>query len=211
MELTMTQNVQFSIGCSSDQDSALVHACLDGDPAAFEQLVKRYDVRLFSIAQHITHNREDAEDAVQDAFLKAFRNLSQFRGNSQFSTWLIRITVNESLMKLRKRRSIREVSIEADFEVAEHASPFAIADWAPNPEQQYGALELRNILRNQLQELQPNLRVAFVLRDIEGLSTEEAAEVLQLTVDAMKARLRRARLKLRQLLTTYFGVRVASS
>jgi RNA polymerase sigma-70 factor, ECF subfamily len=207
MEVTMTENVQFPIGCSLDQDSPLVDACRDGDAAAFEQLVKRYDVRLFSIAQHITHNREDAEDAVQDAFLKAFRNLSQFRGNSQFSTWLIRITVNESLMKLRKRRSIREVSIEADFEVAEHASPFAIADWAPNPEQQYGALELRNILRNQLQELQPNLRVAFVLRDIEGLSTEEAAEVLQLTVDAVKARLWRARLKLRQLLTTYFGVR----
>ena len=86
MELTMTENVQFSIGCSLDQDSALVHACRDGDAAAFEQLVKRYDVRLFSIAQHITHNREDAEDAVQDAFLKAFRNLTQFRGNSQFST-----------------------------------------------------------------------------------------------------------------------------
>jgi RNA polymerase sigma-70 factor (ECF subfamily) len=211
MEPTMTENVQFSIGCSFDQDSALVHACQDGDAAAFEELVKRYDVRLFSIAQHITHNREDAEDAVQDAFLKVFRNLSQFRGNSQFSTWLIRITVNESLMKLRKRRSIREVSMEDNFEIAEHVSPFAIADWAPNPEQQYGAIELRSILRNQLQELQPNLRVAFVLRDIEGLSTEEAAEVLQLTVDAVKARLWRARLKLRQLLTTYFGVRVASS
>jgi RNA polymerase sigma-70 factor (ECF subfamily) len=92
-------------------------------------------------------------------------------------------------MKLRKRRSIREVSMEDNFEIAEHASPFAIADWAPNPEQQCGAIELRNILRNQLQELQPNLRVAFVLRDIEGLSTEEAAEVLQLTADTVKARL----------------------
>src|SRR5438045_8341141 len=154
MELTMTENVQFSIGCSLDQDSALVHACRDGDAAAFEQLVKRYDVRLFSIAQHITHNREDAEDAVQDAFLKAFRNLSQFRGNSQFSTWLIRITVNEALMKLRKRRSIREVSIESDLEISEHASTFPIADLATNPKSQYGASELRNILSNQPQALQ---------------------------------------------------------
>src|SRR5205809_3525913 len=114
--------MKFPMGCTFDQDLALVHACKCGDTAAFEALVKRYDVRLFSIAQHITHNREDAEDAVQDAFLKAFRNLTQFRGNSQFSTWLIRITVNESLMKLRKRRSTREVSMEDNFEISEHAS-----------------------------------------------------------------------------------------
>src|SRR5206468_5867016 len=104
------------MGCTFDQDLPLVHACKSGDAAAFEQLVKRYDGRLFSIAQHITHNREDAQDAVQETFLKVFQKLAQFQESSQFSTWLIRITINESLMKLRKQRSTREVSIDEDFQ-----------------------------------------------------------------------------------------------
>lgn len=186
-------------------DLSLVHACKGGDVDAFEQLVKRYDVRLFRLAQHITHNREDAEEAVQDAFLKVFRNLSSFEEKSKFSTWLFRITVNESLMKLRKRRDTTELSIEEEFQQQTTLGPLAMADWAPSPEQLYGALELRNILRSQVQQLQPGLRVTFILRDIEGLSSEEAAQVLGLTVDAVKARLFRARLKLRQLLHRYFG------
>jgi RNA polymerase sigma-70 factor (ECF subfamily) len=187
-------------------DLTLVHACKDGDVAAFEQLVNRYDARLFSIAQHITHNREDAEDAVQDAFLKAFRKLTQFRENSQFSTWLIRITVNESLMKLRKRCSIRELSIDEDFQSEEHTAPFEVADWAPDPEELYTRAELRNILTSTLQDLQPGLRIVFVLRDVEGLSTEQTAGVLELTQVAIKARLWRARLQLRQRLSKYSRV-----
>src|ERR1700687_2745248 len=192
-------------------DMALVHACKRGDAAAFEQLVRRYDRRLLSIAQHVTHNREDAQDAVQEAFLKAFRKLTQFQENSQFSTWLIRITVNESLMKLRKQRAIREVSIDEDSLSDEDMGPFELADWVPSPEELYREAELRNILRNTLQELQPSLRVVFVLRDIEGLSTEEAAEVLELTPVAVKARLWRARLQLRERLSKYFGVAVTCS
>ena len=192
-------------------DMALVHACKRGDAVAFEQLVRRYDRRLLSIAQHVTHNREDAQDAVQEAFLKAFRKLTQFQENSQFSTWLIRITVNESLMKLRKQRAIREVSIDEDSLSDEDMGPFELADWAPSPEELYREAELRNILRNTLQELQPSLRVVFVLRDIEGLSTEEAAEVLELTPVAVKARLWRARLQLRERLSKYFGVAVTCS
>ena len=205
MELTKIENVKSPMRCTVDQDLALVHACKSGDAAAFEELVKRYDAKLFRIAHHITHNREDAEEAVQDAFLKAFRNLRSFHEESRFSTWLFRISVNESLMKLRKRHHSREVSIE-DAVHRPTTSPFEIPDWAPNPEQLYGASELRNILREQLQELQPSLRVTFILRDIGGLSTEEAAEVLDLTADAVKARLSRARLKLRELLTRYFGL-----
>jgi len=187
-------------------DLTLVHACKDGNVNAFEQLVKRYDVKLFRIAQHVTHSREDAEEVVQEAFLKAFRNLSSFQVKSQFSTWLFRITVNESLMKLRKQRHTREVSTDENLQAPKAIGPFEIADWAPNPEQLYRAFELRNILRSQLQELPPSLRVTFILRDIEGLSSEETAEVLELTVHAVKARLWRARLKLRQLLTRHFGV-----
>jgi len=187
-------------------DMALVHACKQGDVNAFEQLVKRYDTRLFRIAHHVTHNREDAEDAVQEAFLKAFRNLGKFQEKSQFSTWLIRITVNESLMKLRKQGYTREVPIETDSH-----EEIEIVDWSPNPEQLYRTSELRDILRSQLQELPPSLRVAFILRDIEGLASEEAAQVLEITIDAVKARLWRARLKLRQLLTGYFGVRATAA
>jgi RNA polymerase sigma-70 factor, ECF subfamily len=196
---------------SANDDMALVHACKRGDAAAFEQLVKRYDGRLFSIAQHVTHNREDAQDAVQEAFLKVFRKLTQFRENSQFSTWLFRITVNESLMKLRKQRSAREVSIDEDFQSEEDMSPLDVADWAPDPEELYRGSELRNILRRTLQKLQPGLRVVFVLRDIEGLSTEQTAEVLELTSVAVKARLWRARLQLRERLSKYFGVGVTCS
>jgi RNA polymerase sigma-70 factor (ECF subfamily) len=187
-------------------DMSLVHASKNGDAAAFEELVKRYDTKLLRIAQHITHNREDAQDAVQDAFLKAFRKLAQFRGNSQFSTWLIRITVNESLMKLRKQRSSREVFTDEDFSSEGPSAPQEFADWAPNPEKLYEGSELRNILRTELQELRPSLRVVFVLRDVEGLSTEQTAEVLDVTPVAVKARLWRARLQLRQRLSKYFGV-----
>src|SRR6266705_3293520 len=167
----MTGTVKFATGYTFDQDLALVHACNSGDAAAFEELVKRYDSRLFRIAQHITHNREDAQDAVQEAFLKAFRKLSQFRENSQFSTWLTRITVNESLIKLRKQHSSREVSIDEGFQSQDQMAVFELADWAPNPEQLYRGSELRNILRSTLQDLLPGLRVVFVLHDIEGFST----------------------------------------
>ena len=211
MELTMTGNVKSPIRCTFDQDLALVHACKSGDVAAFEELVKRYDTKLFRIAQHITHNREDAQDAVQEAFIKVFRKLTQFQENSQFSTWLTRITVNESLMKLRKQRSGTEVSIDDDFQSEDHSAAFELADWAPNPEELYRGFELRNILRSELQELRPSLRVVFVLRDIEGLSTEQTADVLELTEVAVKTRLSRARLKLRERLSRYFGVGVTHS
>src|SRR5207245_9273555 len=102
---------QFAVSTVASDDLELVHASKEGDVAAFEQLVKRYDRKLLRIAQHVTHNREDAQDAVQEAFLKAFQNLSQFREDSKFSTWLIRITLNQSLMKLRKQHVTRETSL----------------------------------------------------------------------------------------------------
>src|SRR5712692_1768820 len=187
----------------ASDDLNLVHASKNGDVAAFEQLVKRYDRKLFRIAQHITHNWEDAEDAVQEAFLKAFQHLYQFREDSKFSTWLIRITLNQSLMKLRKRRPTREVSIDDDFQREEDNLPIDVADWAPNPEELYRAAELREILRITLQELGAGLKVVFVLRDIEGLSIEQTAEALGLSLATVKARSFRARLQLRERLSKY--------
>ena len=185
-------------------DLALVHASKDGDVAAFAELVNRYDRKLFRIAHHLTHNREDAEDVVQDAFLKAFQHLSRFRGDSKFSTWLIRITLNQALMKLRKRNLTREVSLNNDFHPEEDHLPLDVADWAPDPEQLYRGAELRAILRKALQKLSPGSRMVFVLRDIEGLSLEQTAEALDLTVGAVKARCWRARLQLRERLSRYF-------
>ena len=185
-------------------DLALVHACKAGDVAAFEELVKRYDRKLFRFAQHLTHSREDAQDIVQESFLKAFQHLAKFREDSKFSTWLIRITFNQAMMTLRKRRVTKELSIDGDFGSEDESRPIEVADWVPNPEELYKSAELREILRKSLQKLSPGLRVVFVLRDIEDLSLEQTAEVLNLGVPAIKARSRRARLQLRERLSRYF-------
>src|SRR5206468_11312053 len=118
---------------SSDLD--LVRAARSGDVAAFEQLVARYERKLFHIAEHITHNREDSQGIVQEAFFKAFQHLADFRGDSLFSTWLIRITLNQALMKLRKRRTAKEVGLDDSYSTDTGALPLEVTDWAPNPEQ----------------------------------------------------------------------------
>jgi RNA polymerase sigma-70 factor (ECF subfamily) len=185
-------------------DVALVERARGGDVAAFEKLVRQYDRQVFRIANHITQNREDAEDVVQDAFLKAYQKLDQFQGNSKFYTWLVRIAVNESLMRLRKRRTGRMVSIDEDVQTDEGSMPRDLADWSPDPESLYGQSEMADILRKTVQGLPPGFRVVFVLRDVEGLSTEETAETLGLSIPAVKSRLLRARLQLRERLSKYF-------
>jgi RNA polymerase sigma-70 factor (ECF subfamily) len=192
---------------AASNDLDLVHASKKGDVAAFEQLVKRYGRRLLRISQTVTRNREDAEDAVQEALLKAFQNLAEFREDSQFSTWLIRITVNQSLMKLRKQRTHKEVSLDEDFEPDGNAPPVDVPDRAPNPEQLCWASEFRHILGRTVEELRPILRTVFVLRDVEGLSIEQTAQVLNLSQAAVKARLWRVRLHLRERLNRYFDER----
>jgi RNA polymerase sigma-70 factor (ECF subfamily) len=203
------ESAQFAASTVADDDLNLVHASKDGDVAAFEQLVKRYDRKLLRIAHNVTHNTEDSQDAVQETLLKAFQHLGQFREDSKFSTWLIRITVNQSLMKLRKRAT-RDVSLDEDFQADGDMLPMEAADWAPNPEQLYWSSELRDILVNSLSQLRPVLRAVFVLRDIEGLSTDQTAEVLNLSHTAVKARLWRARLQLRERLNKYFGKQAPS-
>jgi RNA polymerase sigma-70 factor (ECF subfamily) len=196
---------QFGVRVETSDDLTLVQASKNGDVAAFEQLVKRYDRKLFRIAQSVTHNREDSQDAVQEAFLKAYQHLGDFRGDSQFSTWLIRVTLNQSLMKLRKLRRTKEVALDEDFGTDEDVLPREVIDWAPNPEQLYSVSELRNILIKTIEELRPILRAVFVLQDLEGLSTDQTAEALNLSQSAVKSRLWRARLQLRERLNQYFG------
>src|ERR1700745_3695249 len=186
------------------EELALVRAAKQGDDSAFEELVRRYDRNVFRIAQHITQNREDAEDVVQEAFLKAYGNLAKFQEQSKFYTWLVRIAVNEALMKLRRRTAGRTVSLDEEVKTEDDSLPREVADWSPNPEQMYNQAELRDILTRTIQGLPAGFRTVFVLRDVEGLSTEETAQALELSVPAVKSRLLRARLQLRERLNRYF-------
>ncbi len=185
-------------------DVELVARTRAGDAEAFSQLVRQYDRQIFRTAQHITQNREDAEDITQDVFFKAYQKLDQFKGDSKFSTWLVRIAVNESLMRLRKRKTAKTVSMDQDVQTEEGAIPRDFAEWRPNPEQIYSQSELGDILRKTIAGLPPGFRTVFTLRDIENLSTEETAEALGLSVPAVKSRLLRARLQLRERLSRYF-------
>ena len=198
------------VGEATDE-SSLVKAAKAGNIEAFEQLIRRYDRNVFRIAQHITQNREDAEDVVQDAFLKAYTNLPGFQEQSRFYTWLVRIAVNEALMKLRRRRTGKIVSLDEDVQTEEDSVPREVADWSPNPEQLYNQAELKDILEKTIQGLPAGFRTVFVLRDVEGLSTEETAEALSLSIPAVKSRLLRARLQLRNRLTKFFRQRQQGS
>jgi RNA polymerase sigma-70 factor (ECF subfamily) len=185
-------------------ESALVARAREGDLAAFNELVNSYSRKIFRLAKHITQNDEDAEDVLQETFLKAFEHLGDFQGQSKFYTWIVRIAVNESLMKLRKRKSDRSVPLDEPVDTGEDTVVREIAVWDENPEQQYSREELGQILDEAVQGLRPAFRTVFVLRDIEELSTEETAEALGISVPAVKSRLLRARLQLREKLTRFF-------
>lgn len=188
----------------TEDDLQLVQAAKEGDIHAFDELVKRHERQMFRIAYHLLHNREDAQDAVQEAFLKAYQKLVQFQAKAKFSTWLGRITVNEALTKLR-REPVYWSSLAEDSRDESEILPKEVVDWAPNPEVLYNTSELRAILEKNLRRLKPRLRTVFILRDVEGLSLEDAAQTLGLTVAAVKARSWRARLLLREWLGHYFS------
>ena len=187
-----------------DDEAAVVAQARTGDAKAFNELLRRYERKIFRLALHITQNREDAEDVLQETFLKAYEHLDQFQGQSKFYTWIVRIAVNQALMKLRKRKSDRSVSLDDTIDTGEDTVAREIAAWDENPEQQYGREELNQILTTAVDGLTPIYRAVFVLRDVDGLSTEETAEALELSVPAVKSRLLRARLQLRDKLTRYF-------
>ena len=186
-----------------EDEHALVLAAKAGDVAAFEELVNRYERKIFRLAQNITGNREDAEDAMQDAFLKSYAHLKEFQGDSRFYTWLVRIAVNESLMRLRKRKP-NQISLDEPVGTDDDIMPREVEDWGPSPEQRYAQTELQQILNAAIENLDPAYRTVFVLRDVEELSTEEAAALLGISVPAVKSRLLRARLKMREQLQRYF-------
>ena len=185
-------------------EGELIAQARTGNARAFSDLLERYERKIFRLAQHITQNREDAEDVLQETFLKAYEHLDQFQGNSKFYTWIVRIAVNQALMKLRKRKTDRTVSIDEGIDTGEDIVIREIAAWDENPEQRYSRDEMNEILSNAVESLAPAYRTVFVLRDVEELSTEETAEALDLSIPAVKSRLLRARLQLRDKLTKFF-------
>ena len=188
-------------------ESRLLARLQAGDEQAFEELVLRCGPRLLATARRFLRREEDARDAVQDAFLSAFRALDRFRGGSSLSTWLHRIVINASLMKLRGASRRPETPIE-DYlprfdETGHHAAP--VAEWSVSPETAMLSRQTRERVRAAIDSLPESYRAVLILRDIEELSTEETAEILSITRNAVKVRVHRARLALRTLLDPLFG------
>ena len=188
-----------------EDDLQFVDRVLAGDRRAFEALVRRHERRVFRVTLAILSNTEDAEEAMQDAFLKAFRHLGQFRRDARFTTWLTRIAVNAAIEKRKTRKNFVPLS-ESEAAGAQFL-PKNYEPWKSNPEQVFGKQEIRRLVEEAIQALPEIYRTAFVLRDVEGLSAEEAAEALGLTVPALKSRLLRGRLMMRERLAAAFEVR----
>lgn len=179
-----------------------------GDRAEFARVVDAYYTIIYRLALKILGNPQDAEDVLQETFIKAFRHISGFNGRSKLSTWLYRIATNEALMLIRRQKpgfvSIDEP--QADLDTVQE--PLQIEDWCCLPEKELLSSEARIYMDQAIDRLPASLRVVFVLRDIQGLSTLETAEVLDLSETAVKTRLSRARLRLREDLTSYYGEHV---
>lgn len=192
---------------AADADALLVAAAKGGDRHAFDKLADRHMQKIFLLANRITRSREDAEEVVQDSLIQAFVHLESFNGDSRFSTWLTRIAVNQSLMMLRKRRQSRVVSLEECTEGGESSVPLQIPDRRATPEQRVSQDEMRDILFHAVDRLPAGLRAAVQLRELQELTTEEATQVLGLTVSALKSRLYHARCQLRLALAPHFQSR----
>jgi len=178
-----------------DPEAALVAAAKSGDSHAFEKLVLRYERKVFAVAQRITMNREDAEDVVQETFHKAFLHLNGFQEKSLFSTWLTRIAINQALMVLRRRRGALEVFPENCDDGAEPISA-ASADQSPNPEESCWRRELADLLTKAINRLDPAMRTTILLRDMREHSLEETAQILNMSISAVKSRVFRGRREL---------------
>ena len=185
------------------KDEALVRLAQDGDTRAFDELVVRYRDKVYRLSFKILRHEEDAAEALQDAFTSEFRGLKNFKAESTFSTWLYRVATNASLMKYRRRRD-DHFSLEQSQSNQPDAEPLAIPDWSQQPLEELLDAETREVMEEGLRRLPEDLRTVFILRDEEGHSNAEVAEMLELSVPAVKSRLHRARIALRDRLDRYF-------
>lgn len=186
-------------------ESVLIEALLAGDKRACAWLVKAHSNQMYGVALRITGDPSDAEEVVQDAFISACNKVIHFEGRSKLSTWLYRITTNAALMRLRRRRddtvSLDEPQATDDGE----SLPRELGDWTVDPSRMALSQELLQVMEAAVESLPASLRAAFVLRDLQGLNTQEAAEALDITESALKVRLHRARLLLRERLAGYLS------
>jgi len=181
-----------------DATGPVLARVLAGEPQAFEEIVRLHEAYVYHTCLGITHNAEDAEEAMQDAFFKTYRNLHNFRRESKFRTWLTRIAVNEALQRLRRRQ--RAESLDELVETDESLVPRQLEAWHPDPEELYSSEEMGKIVEEAIWALPAAYRVVFVLRDVCELNTAETAEILNLSIAAVKSRLLRARLMVRERL-----------
>ena len=184
---------------------ALLLAAKTGDSAAFEILCKQSANTVFHIARRIMRNNEDAEDVVQESFQQAFIHLKRFNGDSRFSTWLSRIAINAALMKLRKTHRLWEVSLDESVETEQPSSHVEVQDQGLNPEQLYAQKERQRILSEVMNDLTPGMRKAIELRELGERSTEETAQIMGISVTAVKARVFHGRKQLRERLNNFVG------
>ncbi|HBO43263.1 MAG TPA: RNA polymerase subunit sigma-24 [Planctomycetaceae bacterium] len=190
-----------------DPDLRLVEAARSGDYPAFESLVKKYESRVHRLAMRIVRQRQDAEEVVQQTFLSVLEHLGEFRRESVFATWLLRIATNHGLAMLRRRASRPTVSMgDSSNDEDGPSRPEFIAEWRQPPEEIAQQRETRQLLTQVLDELDLKYSLVFVLRDLEGFSIQETAETLHISEDNVKVRLLRARLMLRERLAQVFGV-----
>jgi RNA polymerase sigma-70 factor (ECF subfamily) len=192
-------------------DAELVERLKGGDEEAFAALLRRHQGKVYRLAMNLTRNAQDAEEVTQDVFWAVYRKIGNFDGRAAFTTWLYRVTANAALMKLRGRRSEPHLPIEEAGPTFGADGSFArpVADWSDLPEERLVAAESRQVLREAIEALPPDYKAVVVLRDIEGLSNQEVAETVGTTVLAVKSRLHRARLGLRERLATHFERRGA--
>ena len=182
-----------------------------GDRAEFALFVEAYSGQVYRLGLKMLQNSQDAEDILQETFIKAYKALPNFEGRSSLSTWLYRIATNEALMFLRKKRP-EQVSVDEPLENEDgDERPRQIIDWCCLPENELMSTESRANLDHSVQQLPDGLRAVFLLRDIEGLSTRETADVLDISESAVKTRLSRARFRLRELLSAYYSERMPSA
>ena len=179
-------------------EKQLIASILGGETQQFHELIRPYERSVFVMALSLLHNESDAEDVAQEAFLKAFRNLASFRGEAKFGTWLISIALNEARSRLRRNKTVRVDSLDQEPDEPGHISPALLRDWREIPSQVLERAEMRLILRKAVDALPDNYREVLLLRDVEELSTLEAATVLQISTASIKVRLHRARMMLQK-------------
>jgi RNA polymerase sigma-70 factor (ECF subfamily) len=187
------------------EEYAFLVAAKRGDSAAFEILCKQSANTVFHIARRMMRSNEDAEDVVQESFLLAFIHLKSFKGDSRFSTWLSRIAINAALMRLRKKRHLRDVSLDESAETEQPSSRLDVEDQGLNPEQLYAQKERQRILSEAMNDLRPGMRKAIELRELDERSTEETARIMGISVGAVKARVFHGRRKLCERLKHHVG------